>query len=38
MQEGNKKVLNRLMGLVQKETKGRADPVLVRSLLEEKTS
>ncbi|XP_030207394.1 glutamyl-tRNA(Gln) amidotransferase subunit B, mitochondrial [Gadus morhua] len=38
LQEGNKKVLNRLMGLVQKETKGRADPVLVRSLLEEKTS
>uniref|UniRef100_A0A6Q2ZKZ8 Glutamyl-tRNA(Gln) amidotransferase subunit B, mitochondrial n=1 Tax=Esox lucius TaxID=8010 RepID=A0A6Q2ZKZ8_ESOLU len=35
---GNKKVLNKLMGLVQKETKGRADPVLVRSILEEKTS
>ncbi|CAL8331330.1 unnamed protein product [Lota lota] len=38
LQEGNKKVLNRLMGLVQKETKGRADPVLVRSILEDKTS
>ncbi|MED6234762.1 hypothetical protein ATANTOWER_000155 [Ataeniobius toweri] len=35
---GNKKVLNKLMGLVQKETKGRADPVLVRKILEEKTS
>ncbi|XP_041729219.2 glutamyl-tRNA(Gln) amidotransferase subunit B, mitochondrial isoform X2 [Coregonus clupeaformis] len=35
---GNKKVLNKLMGLVQKETKGRADPVLVRAILEEKTS
>ncbi|XP_058497147.1 glutamyl-tRNA(Gln) amidotransferase subunit B, mitochondrial [Solea solea] len=35
---GNKKVLNNLMGLVQKETKGRADPVLVRAMLQEKTS
>uniref|UniRef100_A0A4W5MN99 Glutamyl-tRNA(Gln) amidotransferase subunit B, mitochondrial n=1 Tax=Hucho hucho TaxID=62062 RepID=A0A4W5MN99_9TELE len=35
---GNKKVLNKLMGLVQKETKGRADPVLVRAILEQKTS
>uniref|UniRef100_A0A673X8X1 Glutamyl-tRNA(Gln) amidotransferase subunit B, mitochondrial n=1 Tax=Salmo trutta TaxID=8032 RepID=A0A673X8X1_SALTR len=31
-------VLNKLMGLVQKETKGRADPVLVRAVLEQKTS
>uniref|UniRef100_A0A8C7D066 Glutamyl-tRNA(Gln) amidotransferase subunit B, mitochondrial n=1 Tax=Oncorhynchus kisutch TaxID=8019 RepID=A0A8C7D066_ONCKI len=31
-------VLNKLMGLVQKETKGRADPVLVRAILEQKTS
>ncbi|KAJ8000651.1 hypothetical protein DPEC_G00182580 [Dallia pectoralis] len=35
---GNKKVLNKLMGLVQKETKGRADPVQVRAILEDKTS
>lgn len=35
---GNQKVLNKLMGLVQKETKGRADPVLVRAILTEKTS
>ncbi|XP_071779505.1 glutamyl-tRNA(Gln) amidotransferase subunit B, mitochondrial [Centroberyx gerrardi] len=38
VRNGNKKVLNKLMGLVQKETKGRADPVLVRAILEEKTS
>ncbi|XP_049427206.1 glutamyl-tRNA(Gln) amidotransferase subunit B, mitochondrial [Epinephelus fuscoguttatus] len=38
IRNGNKKVLNKLMGLVQKETKGRADPVLVRAILEEKTS
>uniref|UniRef100_A0A667X102 Glutamyl-tRNA(Gln) amidotransferase subunit B, mitochondrial n=1 Tax=Myripristis murdjan TaxID=586833 RepID=A0A667X102_9TELE len=38
IRNGNKKVLNKLMGLVQKETKGRADPVVVRALLEEKTS
>lgn len=35
---GNKKVLNKLMGLVQRETKGRADPVLVRKIIQEKTS
>ncbi|KAG7458791.1 hypothetical protein MATL_G00224360 [Megalops atlanticus] len=35
---GNKKVLNKLVGLVQKETKGRADPVRVRAILEEGTS
>ncbi|XP_040002376.1 glutamyl-tRNA(Gln) amidotransferase subunit B, mitochondrial [Xiphias gladius] len=38
IRNGNKKVLNKLMGLVQKETKGRADPVLVRQILQEKTS
>ncbi|KAG7221918.1 hypothetical protein INR49_016944 [Caranx melampygus] len=38
IRKGNKKVLNKLMGLVQKETKGRADPVLVRKILQEKTS
>lgn len=38
IRNGNKKVLNKLMGLVQKETKGRADPVLVREILQEKTS
>lgn len=38
IQKGNSKVLNKLMGLVQKETKGRADPVLVRAILQEKTS
>ncbi|KAF1395399.1 hypothetical protein PFLUV_G00011120 [Perca fluviatilis] len=38
IRNGNEKVLNKLMGLVQKETKGRADPVLVRAILHEKTS
>uniref|UniRef100_A0A3P9MS23 Glutamyl-tRNA(Gln) amidotransferase subunit B, mitochondrial n=1 Tax=Poecilia reticulata TaxID=8081 RepID=A0A3P9MS23_POERE len=38
VRSGNQKVLNKLMGLVQKETKGRADPVLVRKILQEKTS
>ncbi|XP_037327127.2 glutamyl-tRNA(Gln) amidotransferase subunit B, mitochondrial [Pungitius pungitius] len=37
IRNGNKKVLNKLMGLVQKETKGRADPVLVRAILQKKT-
>nr|XP_019956779.1 PREDICTED: glutamyl-tRNA(Gln) amidotransferase subunit B, mitochondrial [Paralichthys olivaceus] len=37
IRNGNKKVLNKLMGLVQRETKGRADPVLVRVILQEKT-
>lgn len=37
IRNGNKKVLNKLMGLVQKETNGRADPVLVRAILQEKT-
>uniref|UniRef100_A0A4W6EPF3 Glutamyl-tRNA(Gln) amidotransferase subunit B, mitochondrial n=1 Tax=Lates calcarifer TaxID=8187 RepID=A0A4W6EPF3_LATCA len=38
IRNGNKKVLNRLIGLVQRETKGRADPVLVKEILQEKTS
>ncbi|XP_056136751.1 glutamyl-tRNA(Gln) amidotransferase subunit B, mitochondrial [Lampris incognitus] len=38
IKNGNKKVLNKLIGLVQKETKGRADPVSMRAILEEKTS
>lgn len=38
MRSGNQKVLNKLMGLVQKETKGRADPILVRAILTEKIS
>uniref|UniRef100_A0A3P8USQ0 Glutamyl-tRNA(Gln) amidotransferase subunit B, mitochondrial n=1 Tax=Cynoglossus semilaevis TaxID=244447 RepID=A0A3P8USQ0_CYNSE len=38
IRNGNKKVLNKLMGQVQRETKGKADPVLVRAILEEKTS
>ncbi|XP_029012717.1 glutamyl-tRNA(Gln) amidotransferase subunit B, mitochondrial [Betta splendens] len=38
VRNGNKKVLNKLMGLVQRETKGRADPVVVREILQEKTS
>ncbi|XP_024115379.1 glutamyl-tRNA(Gln) amidotransferase subunit B, mitochondrial isoform X1 [Oryzias melastigma] len=33
VRNGNKKVLNKLIGLVQKETKGRADPVLVKEIL-----
>ncbi|MCJ8749065.1 hypothetical protein PDJAM_G00172020 [Pangasius djambal] len=35
---GNKKVLNKLMGVVQKESKGRADPVQLRNILEEMMS
>ncbi|KAK3507570.1 hypothetical protein QTP70_028649 [Hemibagrus guttatus] len=35
---GNKKVLNKLMGSVQKVSKGRADPVQLRKILEEMTS
>ncbi|XP_068178031.1 glutamyl-tRNA(Gln) amidotransferase subunit B, mitochondrial [Antennarius striatus] len=38
IRNGNKKVLNKLIGIVQKETRGRADPVLVRAILEEMTS
>ncbi|XP_063776627.1 glutamyl-tRNA(Gln) amidotransferase subunit B, mitochondrial isoform X3 [Pseudophryne corroboree] len=36
VQQGNLKVINKLIGLVQKSTNGRADPVLVRTILEEK--
>lgn len=35
---GNPKVLNKLIGLVQKETQGRSNPVLVKQLLEKKLS
>lgn len=35
---GNLKVLNKLIGLVQKETQGRSNPVLVKQLLEKKLS
>lgn len=38
IRRGNKKVLNKMMGAVQKELKGRADPVQLRNLLEEMTS
>ncbi|XP_054636213.1 glutamyl-tRNA(Gln) amidotransferase subunit B, mitochondrial isoform X3 [Dunckerocampus dactyliophorus] len=38
IKSGNPKVLNKLMGLVQKETKGRVDPVVVRKILQEKIS
>lgn len=35
---GNRKVLNKLIGLVQRETQGRSSPVLVKQLLEKKLS
>ncbi|XP_074445763.1 glutamyl-tRNA(Gln) amidotransferase subunit B, mitochondrial isoform X1 [Larus michahellis] len=35
---GNLKVLNKLIGLVQRETRGRSNPVLVKQLLEKKLS
>ncbi|XP_069711816.1 glutamyl-tRNA(Gln) amidotransferase subunit B, mitochondrial isoform X4 [Phaenicophaeus curvirostris] len=35
---GNQKVLNKLIGLVQRETHGRSNPVLVKQLLEKKLS
>ncbi|XP_026059564.1 glutamyl-tRNA(Gln) amidotransferase subunit B, mitochondrial isoform X1 [Carassius auratus] len=35
---GNTKVLNKLMGKVQRETKGRTDPVQVRAILEKMVS
>ncbi|XP_029950658.1 glutamyl-tRNA(Gln) amidotransferase subunit B, mitochondrial [Salarias fasciatus] len=38
IKNGNTKVLNKLMGLVKKATKGRADPVMVRAILQEKIS
>ncbi|KAM3937892.1 glutamyl-tRNA(Gln) amidotransferase subunit B, mitochondrial [Leptodactylus fuscus] len=36
VQQGNLKVMHKLIGLVQKTTKGRSDPVLVKTILEEK--
>ncbi|KAM4707426.1 glutamyl-tRNA(Gln) amidotransferase subunit B, mitochondrial [Discoglossus pictus] len=36
IRQGNLKIMNKLIGIVQKTTKGRADPVLVKTLLEEK--
>ncbi|RXN12302.1 glutamyl-tRNA(Gln) amidotransferase subunit mitochondrial [Labeo rohita] len=38
IRRGNKKVLNKLMGEVQRETKGRTDPVKVRAILEKMVS
>lgn len=35
---GNRKVLNKLIGLVQRKTQGRSNPVLVKQLLEKKLS
>ena len=35
---GNRKVLNKLIGLVQRETQGRSNPVLVKQLLEKQLS
>ncbi|XP_041905965.1 glutamyl-tRNA(Gln) amidotransferase subunit B, mitochondrial isoform X3 [Corvus kubaryi] len=35
---GNQKVLNKLIGLVQRKTQGRSNPVLVKQLLEKKLS
>ncbi|XP_030047504.1 glutamyl-tRNA(Gln) amidotransferase subunit B, mitochondrial isoform X2 [Microcaecilia unicolor] len=36
IKKGNKKILNKLIGLVKMETKGRADPVMIKTILEEK--
>ncbi|XP_075469626.1 glutamyl-tRNA(Gln) amidotransferase subunit B, mitochondrial isoform X1 [Ascaphus truei] len=36
IRQGNVKILNKLIGLVQKTTNGRSDPVLVKTILEEK--
>ncbi|XP_073461134.1 glutamyl-tRNA(Gln) amidotransferase subunit B, mitochondrial isoform X4 [Aquarana catesbeiana] len=36
IRQGNLKVLNKLIGLVQKASKGRTDPALVKTILEEK--
>nr|XP_033796577.1 glutamyl-tRNA(Gln) amidotransferase subunit B, mitochondrial [Geotrypetes seraphini] len=38
IKKGNKKILNKLIGQVQRETKGRTDPVMVKTILEEKLS
>uniref|UniRef100_A0A8C5QKP9 Glutamyl-tRNA(Gln) amidotransferase subunit B, mitochondrial n=1 Tax=Leptobrachium leishanense TaxID=445787 RepID=A0A8C5QKP9_9ANUR len=36
IRRGNLKVINKLIGLVQKNTKGKSDPVLVKKILEKK--
>ncbi|XP_018420648.1 PREDICTED: glutamyl-tRNA(Gln) amidotransferase subunit B, mitochondrial [Nanorana parkeri] len=36
IRQGNLKVMNKLIGLVQKASKGRTDPALVKTILEEK--
>uniref|UniRef100_A0A8C8R5S9 Glutamyl-tRNA(Gln) amidotransferase subunit B, mitochondrial n=1 Tax=Pelusios castaneus TaxID=367368 RepID=A0A8C8R5S9_9SAUR len=38
IKQGNRKVLNKLIGLVQRATRGRADPVLVKQTLEKRLS
>ncbi|KAL2098191.1 hypothetical protein ACEWY4_007398 [Coilia grayii] len=38
IKQGNQKVLNKLMGEVQKDTKGRANPVQLRAILQEMVS
>lgn len=38
IKEGNKKVINKLIGLVRKATRGRANPLLVKQILEKKLS
>ncbi|XP_030419417.1 glutamyl-tRNA(Gln) amidotransferase subunit B, mitochondrial isoform X2 [Gopherus evgoodei] len=38
IKKGNPKVLNKLIGLVQRTTRGRADPVLVKQILEKRLS
>ncbi|XP_053556195.1 glutamyl-tRNA(Gln) amidotransferase subunit B, mitochondrial [Bombina bombina] len=36
IRKGNMKIMNKLIGLVRKTTNGRADPVIVKTILEEK--
>ncbi|XP_024063327.2 glutamyl-tRNA(Gln) amidotransferase subunit B, mitochondrial [Terrapene carolina triunguis] len=38
IKKGNQKVLNKLIGLVQRTTRGRVDPVLVKQILEKRLS
>lgn len=38
IKEGNEKVINKLIGLVQKAMRGRANPLLVKQILEKKLS
>lgn len=35
---GNQKIVNKLIGLVQRATQGRSNPVLVKQILEKKLS